>query len=132
MATDGITLTEGYLEVPGNRGIGVFVDASRLKRFVVRKDVVTGHGGRIRVRCYDENGVVLSDMDAGHPFTTGMVFATPYFATRYTFNHMHLDETLRDHVSMGYYEAGHMMYVKLSSLGRLKADLATFIQSSSK
>ncbi len=58
--------------------------------------------------------------------------ATPYFATRYTFNHMHLDETLRDHVSMGYYEAGHMMYVKLSSLARLKADLATFIRSSSK
>jgi carboxypeptidase C (cathepsin A) len=30
---------------------------------------------------------------------------------------------------MAYYEAGHMMYVHLPSLAKLKADLAQFIQS---
>jgi carboxypeptidase C (cathepsin A) len=53
---------------------------------------------------------------------------TPYFATEYTFNHLGLDPSLRDHVSMGYYEAGHMMYIHLPSLEAIKHDLAEFIQ----
>ncbi len=50
--------------------------------------------------------------------------ATPYLATRYTFNHLALDPTLRGNITMGYYEAGHMMYVHLPSLEKLKGDLA--------
>ena len=53
--------------------------------------------------------------------------ATPYFATRYTFDHLELDERLRPNISMAYYEAGHMMYVHLPSLVQLKTDLAAFI-----
>lgn len=53
--------------------------------------------------------------------------ATPYFATEYTFNHLGLDPELQDHVSMGYYEAGHMMYLHKPSLAKLKADLAAFM-----
>jgi carboxypeptidase C (cathepsin A) len=56
-------------------------------------------------------------------------FATPYFATEYTFNHLGLDESLRGNISMGYYEAGHMMYIHMPSLEALKADLAEFIRS---
>lgn len=55
--------------------------------------------------------------------------ATPYLATRYTFNHLGLDESLRDNIHMAYFEAGHMMYVHLPSLGQLKSDLASFIRS---
>jgi carboxypeptidase C (cathepsin A) len=55
--------------------------------------------------------------------------ATPYFATEYTFNHLSLDPSLRQNISMGYYEAGHMMYIHLPSLAKLKQDLAAFIQS---
>ena len=54
---------------------------------------------------------------------------TPYFATEYTFNHLGLDPSLRDHISMGYYEAGHMMYIHLPSLEAIKHDLAEFIKS---
>ena len=54
---------------------------------------------------------------------------TPYFATEYTFNHIGLDRTLRDHVTMSYYEAGHMMYMHMPSLAQQKADLAAFIDS---
>lgn len=54
--------------------------------------------------------------------------ATPYFATEYTVNRLQLDETLKDHVAMRYYEAGHMMYIHLPSLAQLKADLAEFVR----
>ena len=55
--------------------------------------------------------------------------ATPYFATEYTFKHLGLDPELRDQVSMGYYESGHMMYIHKPSLIQLKSDLAEFIRS---
>ena len=55
--------------------------------------------------------------------------ATPYFASQYTFNHLSLDPSLRENLSMGYFEAGHMMYVQIASLEKLKNELAAFIQS---
>ena len=55
---------------------------------------------------------------------------TPYFATEYTFNHLGLDESLRGNVTMGYYEAGHMMYIHIPSLKQMKKDLAAFIKDS--
>jgi len=58
--------------------------------------------------------------------------ATPYFATQYTFQHMGLDPTLRDHVTMGFYEAGHMMYIHQASIEKLKQDIAKFMQAAVK
>ena len=58
--------------------------------------------------------------------------ATPHFATEYTFNHLGLDPTIRDHVTMEYYEAGHMMYVHLPSLEKLGGDMRRFITTASK
>ncbi len=55
--------------------------------------------------------------------------ATPYLATRYTFDHMGLPPDLRGNVSMGYYEAGHMMYLYPPARVALKNDLAKFIDS---
>ena len=54
---------------------------------------------------------------------------TPYFATEYVFSHLGLDEDSRRNVSMAYYEAGHMMYIHLPSLAKLKDDLTTFVRS---
>jgi carboxypeptidase C (cathepsin A) len=53
--------------------------------------------------------------------------ATPFFSTEYTFDHLGLDPTLRNHVTMDFFEAGHMMYTHKPSLEKLKADLAAFI-----
>jgi len=55
--------------------------------------------------------------------------ATPYLATRYTFDHMGLPPNLQTNVSMGYYEAGHMMYVNQPSLVELKKTWLRFIHS---
>jgi carboxypeptidase C (cathepsin A) len=55
--------------------------------------------------------------------------ATPYFATRYTFDHLGLDPSLQHNISMSYYPAGHMMYIHSPSLIALKANLADFINS---
>ena len=53
--------------------------------------------------------------------------ATPFFGTEYTFSQLMLDGSFKDRVRMGYYEAGHMMYIHKPSLKKLKGDLASFI-----
>jgi carboxypeptidase C (cathepsin A) len=55
--------------------------------------------------------------------------ATTYFATEYTVNRLQLDPALKDHITMRYYEGGHMMYIHLPSLAQLKADLAEFVRA---
>jgi len=57
--------------------------------------------------------------------------ATPYFGTEYTFSQIGLNDEFKDRVHMGYYEAGHMMYIRKPSLAKLKKDLAEFIRSAS-
>jgi carboxypeptidase C (cathepsin A) len=53
--------------------------------------------------------------------------ATPYLATLYTFNRLGLDPSLRGNLRLGFFEAGHMMYIHIPSLVQLRADLADFI-----
>ncbi|HAM72837.1 MAG TPA: peptidase S10 [Verrucomicrobiales bacterium] len=55
--------------------------------------------------------------------------ATPYFATRYTFDHFGFDPKVRQNVTLADYEGGHMMYTVKPSLLALKKDLARFIHS---
>jgi carboxypeptidase C (cathepsin A) len=55
--------------------------------------------------------------------------ATPFFATEYTFNHLGLDPSLQKNIKMAYYKAGHMMYLHLPSLEKLRKDLVDFIYS---
>ncbi|MFT5290408.1 MAG: carboxypeptidase C (cathepsin A) [Planctomycetota bacterium] len=52
--------------------------------------------------------------------------ATPYFATTYTFDHMQLDPALKDNVRMGFFQAGHMMYIHQPSRVGLKEQLDSF------
>jgi carboxypeptidase C (cathepsin A) len=53
--------------------------------------------------------------------------ATPYFATQFTLSHMELDPQQHAKISLGYYEAGHMMYLRTDSLDRLKQDVSGFL-----
>ena len=54
--------------------------------------------------------------------------ATPYLATRYTFKHLGLDKSLLGNLRMGHFDAGHMMYIHIPSLARLKGELVEFMQ----
>lgn len=58
--------------------------------------------------------------------------ATPFFATRYTLDHLGLDPSLRGNVSTGEYDAGHMMYIRTESLAKLKHDISGFIADAQK
>lgn len=58
--------------------------------------------------------------------------ATPYFATRYTLDHLGLDRSLADNIVSHTYEAGHMMYIHGPSLARLAADIAAFVAPSGR
>jgi carboxypeptidase C (cathepsin A) len=55
-------------------------------------------------------------------------FATPYFAAQYTLSHMRLPEPARKNITESYYEAGHMFYVHVDSLQKLKKDIDKFIR----
>lgn len=53
--------------------------------------------------------------------------ATPFFGAYYTLEHLGLDKSLRDNITIGEYEAGHMMYQHVPSLAKLKEDVVAFM-----
>jgi len=57
--------------------------------------------------------------------------ATPFFGTEYTMRHLRIPENLQSHIHLEYYDAGHMMYLRDEDLGKLKSNVASFIQSNS-
>ena len=52
--------------------------------------------------------------------------ATPFLAMEYTLSQMQLAESLRENVTVRYYEAGHMMYIHPASLAKLELDISGF------
>ncbi|MDX1385771.1 MAG: peptidase S10, partial [Thermoanaerobaculia bacterium] len=53
--------------------------------------------------------------------------ATPYFASDYTVDHMQLDPELRDNLTVAYYQAGHMMYVREEDAIKFRRDYLALI-----
>jgi carboxypeptidase C (cathepsin A) len=58
--------------------------------------------------------------------------ATPFFATEYTMDHLELPPNLRSNISLQYYDAGHMMYLRDDSLAKLKQNIGALIDQSAK
>lgn len=58
--------------------------------------------------------------------------ATPYFAAKYTLSHMNLDPAVKSNVREAYYEAGHMFYIDLDELAKLKKDVSAFLDEALK
>lgn len=52
--------------------------------------------------------------------------ATPFFAAEYTMNHLPLESSLRNNISMKYYRSGHMMYIEKESLKQFTNDVEQF------
>ncbi len=55
--------------------------------------------------------------------------ATPYAATRYTLAHMGLTAEQRARITTKEYEAGHMMYLHVGELAKLRKDVGAFLAS---
>jgi carboxypeptidase C (cathepsin A) len=54
--------------------------------------------------------------------------ATPYYAAWYTLEHMGLAPELRANIRRHEYESGHMYYIHVDSLRRMKKDIAGFLE----
>ncbi len=50
-------------------------------------------------------------------------FATPFWATVYTLNHLNLPPELQKNISYGFYESGHMVYLHPPALAQFHDDL---------
>ncbi len=99
--------------------------------------------GKVRPWSYDRNqnhyldvGETLRSAMTQNPYLKVFVangyydLATPFAATRYTFNRMQLDPAIRKNLSMDYFESGHMVYIDRAAHARLKADVVKFIAQS--
>src|SRR5205807_1038202 len=58
--------------------------------------------------------------------------ATPYMGALYNLSHMGLDKRLKSNVTVAYYDAGHMMYIDLACLLKLRKDVTGFIGSAAR
>ncbi len=83
---------------------------------------------------YADTSEALRSALAKNPFLKVLVamgyydLATPHFAAQYTLSHMDIDPSLRGNIHTADYEAGHMLYLDLKSLTKLKTDVDGFIK----
>lgn len=54
--------------------------------------------------------------------------AVPYFSNKYFSSHLYLDESIKQNLSMEFYEGGHMMYTRKNVIGKFTQDIETFYE----
>ena len=88
----------------------------------------------VQNRYMDETDALRQTM-AKNPFLKVFVacgyydMATYMGGSEYNFTHLAYDKAITDRVSFGYYEAGHMIYIRPSAHKALKTDIAKFIRA---
>ena len=90
----------------------------------------------VQNRYMDETDALRQTM-AKNPFLKIFVacgyydMATYMGGAEFNFSHLAYDSSITNRVSFGYYEAGHMIYIRPSAHKALKADIAKFIHGNS-
>ena len=56
--------------------------------------------------------------------------ATPFYAADYTMDHLDLTPNLRKNISYATYDCGHMVYLRMETLAKMKRDFSGFIDQS--
>ena len=78
---------------------------------------------------------ILHDCVSKNPFLKIWVLcgyydgATPFYSAEYTFNHVFLNEELKDHVTFTYYPCGHMIYMEKDSFDTFRKDAKAWFGS---
>ena len=96
--------------------------------------------GNVRPWTYDQNRYMdmtesLRSAMTHNPFLKVFVaigyydMATIMGGAEFNFTHLAYEKQVVDRVSYGYYEAGHMIYIRPSEHKKLKTDIAHFIES---
>jgi carboxypeptidase C (cathepsin A) len=99
--------------------------------------------GNVRPWTYVQNSYMdmtdaLRQSMAKNPFLRVFVacgyydMATYVGGAEFNFTHLAYDRQITDRVSFGYYEAGHMMYIRPSAHRALKQDVAGFIRAATR
>lgn len=52
--------------------------------------------------------------------------ATPFYGAEWTFNHVFLDDPVKDNLTFTYYESGHMLYIEKESFDKFRKDAETW------
>jgi carboxypeptidase C (cathepsin A) len=94
----------------------------------------------VRPWTYDQNRYMdmteaLRSTMAKNPFLKVFVvcgyydMATPLAGSEFNVSHLAYDRPITDRISFGYYESGHMVYLRPAAHKALKADIARFVRS---
>jgi len=88
------------------------------------------------IRGFPDTASALREAIVKNPYLKVLVMeghydlATPYFAANYTINHLDVGPKYHQNISFATYEVGHMIYLPMDGLKKMKADLVKFMQSS--
>jgi carboxypeptidase C (cathepsin A) len=88
------------------------------------------------IQGFPDTAAALREALAKNPYLKVLVMegfydlATPFAAANYTMDHLNLGEKYRQNISFATYDAGHMVYLPVSQLKKMKADVATFMDKS--
>jgi carboxypeptidase C (cathepsin A) len=88
------------------------------------------------IKGFPDTAAALREAMTKNPYTKILVMegyydlATPYYAANYTVDHLNLPPNLRKNISFTTYDSGHMVYVGMDGLAKMKRDVASFIDSS--